>query len=357
MFFAVIVPLLIVPAVKAATGSLSRVGFGNLSVAELAKVQELNVIGTQSYDYPYYAYYTREDKSEYCIGDLNEYHPTGDISDISDLTLLKNAKEIMLSANQISDITPLFELTSLEYLRLNCNPIRSIDGIEVLQELESIELSYTEISDITPLCMIPSLYSIDVGNTYVNSIEGIENLPRLIDLRIGCTNISDISVLKKLDYSLAKVTNGFALFLDNTYIRDYSALQSIPKFSELFIGSSRSDMYLPYLEGKSIYRLILEGSDIRSIESLRSIQDLVELELLYSDQLVSLDGLEAHKNLQMLRLTDCKGVEDYSVLLRLPNLRRLSISADLEEKVMAQLADADFEIIVEARPEDMQNEG
>ena len=348
VFFAVIVPLLIVPAVKAATGSLSRVGFGNLSVAELAKVQELNVIGTQSYDYPYYAYYTREDKSEYCIEQLNECHPTGDISDISDLTLLKNAKEIMLTANQISDITPLFELTSLRTLSLGCNPIRSIDGIETLQNLQVIDLCFTEVSDITPLFQIPSLDSIFIENTYVNSIDGIENLPHLVDLRIGGTNISDISALKKLDYSLAKETNGFTLFMNTTYIRDYSALQSIPKFSELCIGSNRSDMYLPYLEGKSIYRLILAGSDIRSADSLRSIQNLGELDLANSAQLVSLDGLEVHTKLTDLRLTECRGVEDYSVLLSLPNLRRLSISADLEEKVMAQLADADFEIFVEA---------
>lgn len=355
VFFAVVVPLLIVPAVKAATGSLSRVGFGNLSLAELAKVEELNVIAMRSYDTPYYCYYANEERIEIIIEELGEQQPVGEISDISDLTLLKNAKEIMFSANQISDITPLYALTSLERLWLNCNPIHSIEGIEALQNLESIDLSHTKVRDITPLFKIPNLYSIDVGDTYVNSIEGVENLPHLIDLRLS-SDVSDISVLKKIDYSVAKATGGFTLFLGSTYLRDYSALQSIPKYSELGIGSSRSDLFLPFLEGKSIRRLILAGTDIRSTESLRSIQNLEELELSYSHQLVSLEGLEVHTGLRYLRLTECQDVEDYSVLLKLPNLEMLSISANLQDRVMAQLANADFEIFVEALPEDMQNE-
>ncbi len=353
VFLAVVIPLLIVPAVKAATGSLSRVGFGELSLAELANVEELYVIDTQSYDKPYSVYYTSMEKNEVCIGDIGECHPVGDISDISDLTLLKNVKAITFSANRITDITPLFELTSLERLMLNCDPIRSIEGIQALQNLESIDLSHTEISDITPLLEIPSLYSIDVSDTYVSSIDGIENLPLLIDLRIGGTNVSDISALKKVNYSFANWGNGFTLFLGSTYLRDFSALQSIPKFAELGIGSVRSDQYLPYIEGKSIRRLILDGSDIRSTESLRSIQNLEELELSYSDQLVSLEGLEVHSKLIYLRLTECTGVEDFSVLLEFPNLQLLCISANLEERVMAQLADAKFEIFVEDPPEDM----
>lgn len=345
VFFAVVVPLLIVPAVKAATGTLSRLGFGELSLAELAKVEELYVVGKQSYDQSYYGYYTTEDKNEIFIEGIGECQPVGDISDISDLTLLKNVKTITFSCNQITDITPLFELTSIERLGLNCNPIRSVEGIEALQNLESIDISHTEISDITPLTKIPSLYSIDVSDTYVSSIDGIENLPHLIDLRIGA-NVSDISVLKKLDYSFATWSGGFTLFFGSTYIRDYSALQSIPSFKELAIGSRRTDLYLPYLEGKTIRRLILQGSDIRSTDVLRSIQDLEELELPYSDQLVSLEGLKVHSKLTDLWLTECAGVEDYSVLLQLPNLEQLTISTDMEERAKAQLSGAAFEIVV-----------
>ncbi len=356
VFFAIVVPLLIVPAVKAATGSLSRVGFGELSLAELAKVEELYVAGMQSYDEPYYAYYINEDQNEIFLEQINEYHSGGDISDISDLTLLKNVREIAFSCNQITDVTPLFELTSLEWLTLNCNPIRSIEGIETLQNLRMIDLSNTQISDITPLFKIHSLDSIDVSNTNVRSIDGIENMPHLLDLRIGGTYVADISALKKIDYSYVEHTNGFTLFLGTPYIRDFSALQSIPRFCELVIGDPRCDALLPYLEGKSIYRLALVGSDIRSTASLMTIQNLENLELSYSNQLVSLDGLEVHTQLRELRLTECTGIEDFTVLLELPNLELLCISANLQERVMAQLGEAKFEIFVEALPEDMQND-
>ncbi len=347
LFFAVVVPLLVVPMVQASTGSLSKVGFGNLTLSELAKVETLNVIGNQSYDQFYYSYYQsrKEGKQEVYVIGLNKTIPVGNIRDISDLAFLKNAKEIALEANQISDISPLFKISTLEQLTLNCNPIKSIEGIEALQNLKAITLVCTEISDISPLFKIPSLEQISFEITYVNSIEGIENLKGLIDLRTGNSNLTDISALNKMDFSYINETKGFGFEAKQSLIKDFSPLKRVPKFSEIMISVSRIDSILPYISSKQVNYLYIDRSDIQSISSLSSILDMKTLHLPGSDRLVSLDGIEKHTSLNEIVLEYCTNIKDYTSLLKLPNLKRLVLSSDMEALAGTQLAGAAFKIV------------
>ncbi|MHB1314522.1 MAG: leucine-rich repeat domain-containing protein [Christensenellales bacterium] len=344
IFFAVVVPLLVLPMVQAATGSLSKVGFGNLSLAELAKVEQLNVIGTQSFDRWYFAFYM-DTKNEVYVNEMNITLPKGDISDISDLALLTNAKEIAFEANEVSDISPLYKIKTLESLTLNCNPITSIEGIEALQNLKDITLVLTEVSDISPLFKIPSLERISFENTYVSSIEGIENLKRLVDLRSGNSNVTDISPLNKIDFSyINELTDGFSFEAKDSLIKDFSPLQRIPKFNEIMVGIKRISNILPYISNKPVFSLYIAGSDINAISQLSSIQNIQMLHLPYSSQLNSIGGIENHVDLEELNLVNCPNIDDLSPLLKLPKLKRLVIGTDKENLAAAQLAGAAFEI-------------
>ena len=345
IFFAVVVPLLIAPATLAANGALSKVGFGNLSLAELAEVEELKVVGTQSIDQEYYANYIDETK-EVVTGHLGT-KPAGDISDISDFALLKNARWIAFEANQVSDISSLYKIKTLECLTLNCNPIKSIEGIEALQNLREVNLAHTEISDISPLFQIPSLECVCIANTYVNSIDGIENLSHLFSLSMGGSNITDISPLNKIDFSYFNDSDGFIFEAENLHINDYSPLQRIPKFWDIGVTVRRLDDILPYISNKQVYHLCIMGSDIKTIRSLSSIKDIHDLTLLSSYQLTSIDGIEEQDTLVNIRMSNCPNITDYTPLLKLPNLERLSITSDMKERASVQLAGADFEIIYE----------
>lgn len=346
VFLAVVVPLLIVPMVQAANGSLSKVGFGNLSLAELAEVEELYVIGTQSFDRWYFSSYSEDEKKGVYVNDMDTYLPTGDISDITDLSLLKNAKYITFQANQVSDISPIYKLSKLEYLTLNCNPIKSIDGIEALSNLRYATLASTEISDISPLFEIPSLEHIDFANTYVNSIDGIENLPHLLGLRTGSSNLTDISPLNKIDFSYINDTDGFLFEANESLIEDFSPLERIPKFSEIVLYEIVwVDRVLPYIKNKQVNHLALTASDISSMDALSSIQGLRTLIIPNSHQLTSLDGIEKHVDLNFVELIHCPNITDFSPLLKLPNLEELLISPDMEDVAAPQLEGANFEIM------------
>ena len=345
IFFAVVVPLLIAPMVLAANGSLSKLGFGNLSLAELAKVKELKVVGTQSIEEEYYASYIDETK-EVVVGHLG-MKPVGNISDISDLALLKNVRCIAFEANQVTDISPLYKIKTLDCLTLNCNPIKSIKGIEALQNLREVNLAYTEISDISPLFQIPSLEQVVIRNTYANSIEGIENLEHLFYLSIGQSHITDISPLNKIDFSYINDSDGFMFEAENLHINDFSPLQRIPKFQDIGVTARRLDDILPYISNKQIDYLCIMESDIKTIRSLSSIKDIHDLTLISSYQLTSIDGIEEHADLVNIRMVHCPNITDYTPLLELPNLERLTMTSNMKERASIQLAGANFEIVYE----------
>lgn len=344
VFFTVVVPLLVIPIVQASTGSLSKLGFGNLSLDELAKVEQLYVIGDQSFDKWYFAFYTDQTKQKVYVNDLDVYLPIGDISDISDLALLKNAKDIAIEANNVSDISPLYKIKTLEGLTINCNPVKSIEGIEALQNLTNATLVFTEISDISPLFKIPSLRNISFENTYVSSIEGIENLKHLEGLRTGNSNLTDISPLNKIDFSHINDTGGFSFEAKGTLIKDFSPLGRIPKFREVSVDLPRIEDILPYITGKEVHHVKINDSDISSVAAFSSFVYLDVLYLNGSYNLSSLEGIESHETLQDIELVHCPNITDFTPLLDLPNLQRLSVSQDMKGLVSAQLAGADFEI-------------
>lgn len=345
LFATIVVPLLVAPMVKAATGSLSKAGFGNLSLSELAKLDKLYVIGNRVYDRWYFAFY-KESKSEAFVNGLNITIPIGSISDISDLALLKNAREIAFEANQVSDISPLYKIKSLESLTLNCNPIKSLKGIEALQNLKVITLVNTEVSDISPLFKIHSLDYISFENTYVSSIDGIESLTRLLGLRTGNSNLTDLSPLNKIDFSyLNNNSEGFSFEAKRTLVKDFSPLKRIPKFADVMVESIRLDSILPYLCGKQVRKLFLMKTDIHTISQLSSIKNLLILHLQESSRLSSIEGIESHTDLTEVNLERCNKLTDLAPLLKLPKLETLFLSKDMENQALAQLRGAWFKIV------------
>lgn len=344
VFLAVVLPLLVVPYIKATSGSLSQLqNFGEISLSELANRKSLYVVGDQSFDEWYFAFY-EDAPNEVYVNGLDTTLPTGDISDISDLYLLKSATDIAFEANRVSDISPLYTITTLENLTLNCNPIKSIEGIEALQNLQDVTLVCTDIQDISPLFKIPSLKNISFEHTYVSSIEGIENLNSLEGLRTGNSNLTDISPLNGIDFSYINDTGGFSFEAKGSLIRDFSPLGRIPKFVEVSANSIPLESILPYLEGKEVHHFKIEGSDIQSISQLASIKYIDILFLSGSYDLTSLAGIEDHPTLQVVELMDCPGITDFTPLLALPKLEQLTVSENMRKTAEPQLAGADFEI-------------
>jgi len=114
---------------------------------------------------------------------------------VKDGTIPKNVTVLNLVNNQISDITPLSELTNLSRLVLSHNQIIDTTPLAKLKNLESLSLSFNEINDISPLSELTNLSSLDLSYNQISDITPLSELTELKTLHFENNQISDISPL------------------------------------------------------------------------------------------------------------------------------------------------------------------
>jgi len=176
------------------------------------------------------------------------------ISDISPLANLTSLTELELGANQISDISPLAGLASLTELELGANQISDISPLANLTSLTSLNLWYNQISDISPLANLTSLTELDLGYNQISDISPLAGLASLTSLDLFDNQISDISPLA----NLTSLTN---LWLDLNQISDIKPLVDNPglgdgdhvvlRFNPL--SDTSLDTYVPQLEARGVF--------------------------------------------------------------------------------------------------------
>ena len=177
--------------------------------------------------------------------------PTGDIYP-SDLDSL-----IHLSADfkHIADVTGLEYCTSLTWLALNGNQISDLSPLANLTNLTSLELyaNMIQISDISPLASLTNLTYLGLWSNQISDISPLANLTNLTSLHLQLNQISDISPLTSL-------TNLISLYIGANQISDVSPLVDNGGLSEgdqVSLGanplsSDSINIYIPQLEARGV---------------------------------------------------------------------------------------------------------
>ena len=121
-------------------------------------------------------------------------------NNISDLTPLTGLRltELWLWDNLVTDLSPLFNMTTLTHLDLGYNRISDISPLEKLTRLKWLELSGNQISDITPLSNLSQLTLLEAFRNQITDVTPLANLTRLEHLKIQYNAISDITPLSNL---------------------------------------------------------------------------------------------------------------------------------------------------------------
>jgi Leucine-rich repeat (LRR) protein len=138
-----------------------------------------------------------------------------------------NVTHLRLSFNQISDITPLSELTNLRGVWLTGNQISDLNPLSGLTNLQNLELGHNQISDLTPLAGLINLGTtmgdgLDLSNNQITDITPLKNLIVLQFLNLAENQITDVTPLQGL-------TNLWWLDLQNNQIEDVSPLAWLTK--------------------------------------------------------------------------------------------------------------------------------
>ena len=120
------------------------------------------------------------------------------ISSLNALHKFVKLSELRINSTSVTDISPLFDLTSITVLDLSKNPIADIEQISRLVNLKELYIRNTSIEDLEPISLIPNLEKLDIGGTRIKSLKYLPSLSGLKKLYINNTRIKNIKPLYDL---------------------------------------------------------------------------------------------------------------------------------------------------------------
>lgn len=208
---------------------------------------------------------------------------------------LVNLKELDLRLNQITDITPLGELSGLTGLYLYGNKITDITPLENLTKLTVLRLDSNRISDLAPLAKLTGLTKLYLNNNWIIDISALEGLTNLTHLSLFSNEIMDIT-------PLAQLTDLTELMLDDNQISDIAIIEKL----------------------YNLTNLTLSLNQITDITPLAGLTDLTILSL-SSNRITDIVALEKLTNLKMLELAENQ-ITDITIAAGLTKLNYLRVS-------------------------------
>ncbi|MCL2253857.1 MAG: protein kinase [Lachnospiraceae bacterium] len=155
----------------------------------------------------------------YALTDYVQPEPQtfGNIKSVEDFRVMKNLERLFLHRQPFTDISPLKDCLSLEYLQLTYCDMENLAELSALPNLAVLTLEgyrgtdYSFVNSMSALryfCLfeaqigsiadfgeLPPLETLELPWSSLESLDGIENLPSLRNLNIAKTQITDFSPL------------------------------------------------------------------------------------------------------------------------------------------------------------------
>lgn len=206
---------------------------------------------------------------------------TRGMKSIKGLEYAKNLKKLKLNENEISDISPLKNLTKLEYLEIQRNRIVDVNPLKNLTNLKFLKLYNNLIEDIAPLSNLTNLTGLDL---HYNVTVGGDESHKIISK--GITDISAFKNLKKLEF----------LDISANRIEDISILKNFDKIKDLDFSGNRVKNY----EGLGDYIAERLGKALN--EGIGSIQ--------FSGQIIDFGSTVEVKEKEVIFTTPFKGIKE-----------------------------------------------
>lgn len=321
-----------------------------LTETDLETIYEIHLVGNMSFDSKVYAEYDGNSikYSQYAIvmdkryHVINEGHTVAGNLENDDLEIVQympNLKSLDLEGQQISDISQLFN-TNIEQLRLCCNPISSLEGIQKMKNLKELAISSTNITDISPVYELENLESLWIDDTEISDISGLINNKKLKELNITGSKVRSIPPFNCVE--------DVRFIAEDIHLYDYSFLDNAKSINELWVLNNEAHSLLPHIDGKPVYNLAIEG--ISSKNEFEKINVLPSACVCLINPLINtLDGiekLEGVSEIQIIYFNDeLPRIRDLTPLTKLNSLEKLLVSNEMKNLVDLQLPDRNFMVI------------
>ncbi len=239
------------------------------------------------------------------------------VSDLSPLAKLSTLKSLDLLNTQVSDLSPLAKLPTLKFLDLNYTQVSDLSPLAKLSTLKFLFLSDTQVSDLSPLAKLPTLKFLDLFSTQVSDLSPLAKLSELNSLDLLNTQVSDLS-------PLAKLSALNSLNLSDTQVSDLSPLAKLSTLKSLDLSNTQNSDLSPLAKLSTLKSLNLLNTQVSDLSPLAKLSALKSLDLNYT-QVSDLSPLAKLSALNSLNLSNTQ-VSDLSPLAKLSALKSLNLS-------------------------------
>lgn len=216
--------------------------------------------------------------------------------------------------------------------------VDSLDDLKNMPNLTELCLGGADVYDLSALEELPDIRVLELFDCTAEDYSAISGLTKLEHLSLqDCENLRELPALGNCT-SLSEL-----VITNDSNVKDYSALAQLGALEYLHLQGVAPDLFLPYLEGKTVRQLKIGWYSAGTLADFAGVDGLEELIADHTDFL-SLEGGGQLKSLEWLTFLTDEPETDLSPLLQIPNLRRLTLSANLQDAAEAALSEAPFDI-------------
>ena len=300
----------------------------------LENVKQIRIVGKEILDEGdnFWGIGNRVEGKDFDFGSVR-----GNITDLTDLTMMKNLENLALCNQEIEDISALENLP-LKELYLNKN---KITDFSVLTGLTNLDL----------LCILENP---------AEDLSVLKECSSITRLNIESMKLTDIDFLGQMNLNI--------LYMNNAEIEDRNMkpLLEVKKLQELCVGDVPEEMAEVFPQMSNLKGLIMWGGNtvLKNLEPLKGMESLESLAV--SSPVSSLEGIENFPNLYALSIgfsfiTDLTPVleakqlhyidisnadiESYQPLLEHPTLAQVQCTEEQKKEILEQNPSPDFEIL------------
>ncbi|WP_278845183.1 leucine-rich repeat domain-containing protein [Porphyromonas gulae] len=217
------------------------------------------------------------------------------IEEITDLNYFPSLTELGLSGNKISDLRGLIDSTRLIHLYLSNNQIIRLKGIENLNNLQRLGLSGNYISDIEEIGHLMNLVDLDLSGNDITEIREIGNLIKIRRLGLSDNRITELEKIDRLR-TLEK------LYLSSNKITKIDARGWPNTLQVLDLSENEIKQVKGLNRLTALTNLDLSGNQIAQIGAIGWSNTLQVLDL-SKNKIANITGIEYFKNLSFLNLS------------------------------------------------------
>jgi Leucine-rich repeat (LRR) protein len=181
------------------------------------------------------------------------------------------------SAQQITDLSGLDQLTNLQVLRLGSNNIEDISAVASLANLTFLDLYNNAISDVSALSSLSNLRTLYLHNNNISDVSALAGLNNLDYLILDENTISDPTPIT----GISTLTR---LFFRANLLTDISTFDQLTLLTELYLNNNNITntsalANLIYLQQLDLRNNQIGGQGVGNIDRLSSLTNVSKIRL------------------------------------------------------------------------------